>query len=60
MDGNKRTAFLSAGLFLALNGYRLQTSQADATSAMLAVAAGKLSEGDFALWLRANIRTSPS
>ena len=56
VDGNKRAAFLSAGLFLALNGYRLQTSQADATSTMFAVAAGMLSESDLAVWLRAKIQ----
>ena len=32
VDGNKRAAFLATGLFLYLNGYRLNASQADATS----------------------------
>ena len=54
VDGNKRAAFLSAGLFLALNGFRLTASQVDATQAMLALAAGELSEVEFARWLRAN------
>ena len=31
VDGNKRAAFLAAGLFLHLNGHRLVTTQADAT-----------------------------
>ncbi len=52
VDGNKRAAFLAVGLFLYLNGYRLQAAQADATLTMLAVAAGDLSEDDFAAWLR--------
>src|SRR5262245_36575414 len=30
VDGNKRAAFLSIGLFLAINGYRLQADQVDA------------------------------
>ena len=30
VDGNKRVAFLAVGLFLALNGWRLQATQADA------------------------------
>lgn len=52
VDGNKRAAFLAAGLFLYLNGWRLQASQAVATLAMLAVASGEISEPEFASWLR--------
>ena len=52
VDGNKRAAFLAVGLFLYLNGLRLQASQADATLTMLAVAAGDISEEAFAAWLR--------
>ena len=55
-DGNKRAAFLATGLFLGLNGHRLVTSQADATLTMLALAAGDLSEDEFAQWLRAHIQ----
>ena len=54
VDGNKRAAFLAVGLFLYLNGYRLQASQGQATLTMLAVAAGDLSEEAFAAWLRAH------
>lgn len=52
IDGNKRAAFLAVGMFLYLNGLRLQVSQAEATVTMLAVAAGDISEEDFAAWLR--------
>jgi death on curing protein len=52
VDGNKRAAFLAAGLFLALNGRRLAASQADATLTLLAVAAGQMDEATFARWLR--------
>lgn len=55
VDGNKRVAFLAVGLFLALNGWRLQTTQAEATLTMLAVAAGELSEEALAAWLRSHI-----
>jgi death on curing protein len=54
VDGNKRAAFLGTGLFLALNGFRLTASQLNATQAILALAAGELSEEGFARWLRAN------
>ena len=52
VDGNKRVAFLAVGLFLALNGQRLVATQAEATLAMLDVAAGTLNEAAFAQWLR--------
>ena len=52
IDGNKRAAFLCIGLFLAINGWRLKTTQLEATSAILAVAAGELEETAFAEWLR--------
>ncbi len=54
IDGNKRVAFLSVGLFLGLNGYKLMASQVDATLTMLAVASGDLNEVDFASWIRLN------
>ncbi len=57
VDGNKRVAFLAAGLFLALNGLRLHATQADATVTMLALAAGDLGEDDYAEWLRAHARS---
>ena len=52
VDGNKRAAFLATGLFLYLNGYRLNVSQAEATVTMLAVATGDITEDAFAAWLR--------
>jgi death-on-curing protein len=54
VDGNKRVAFLSVGLFLGLNGYKLKATQVDATLIMLAVAGGEMNEVDFANWIRAN------
>lgn len=44
VDGNKRAAFLSIGVFLAINGYRLVADQFDAIQIMLAVAAGEIDE----------------
>ena len=52
VDGNKRAAFLAVGLFLYLNGYRLGATQAEATLTMLALAAGDITEPEFAAWLR--------
>ncbi len=52
VDGNKRAAFLSVGLFLFLNGYRLTATQVDATLTILALAAGEIDEAGFAEWIR--------
>ena len=56
VDGKKRAAFLAVGLLLVINGYRLVTTQADATLTMLAVAAGDMDEGALADWIRAHIQ----
>ena len=55
-DGNKRAAFLSVGLFLGLNGYRLDADQVDAARKVLALAAGELSEKEFAAWIRTHLK----
>lgn len=55
VDGNKRAAFLSVGLFLYLNGWRLRAKQADATLTVFALAAGDLTESEFGGWLRERI-----
>ena len=59
VDGNKRAAFLTVGMFLYLNGYRLSTTQADATVTVLALAAGDITEEQFAAWLRAKVVIRP-
>ncbi|MFN7938603.1 MAG: type II toxin-antitoxin system death-on-curing family toxin [Bryobacteraceae bacterium] len=51
VDGNKRAAFLSIGLFLAINGWRLVAGQVDAIQTVLAVAAGELGESGLAAWI---------
>lgn len=57
LDGNKRTAFVCAELFLALNGTALIADDANCVNTMLALAAGELPEAEFAAWLR--IHTTP-
>jgi death-on-curing protein len=52
VDGNKRAAFLSIGLFLGLNGHRLVAHQAEATVAMFSLAAGDWREAELAAWIR--------
>jgi len=52
VDGNKRTAFLAAYVFLRLNGLDLVADEIAATNSMLALASGEMTEADFAAWLR--------
>ncbi len=54
VDGNKRTAFLAAYIFLSVNGHELEADEVDAVTAVLALAAGKMGEDAFAAWLREN------
>ena len=52
IDGNKRTAFVAAAVFLGRNGLLLTAAEADATVAMLGVAEGIMSEAQLASWLK--------
>ena len=55
VDGNKRAAFLSIGVFLAINGFALNAEQPDAIRTMLAVANGELGELELASWIQDNL-----
>jgi death-on-curing protein len=55
VDGNKRSAFLALGIFLAANGWRLETTQIDAIETMLSLARGTLDEDILANWVRDRI-----
>ena len=52
IDGNKRTGFVAAELFLRLNGLVLHADDTSSVLTMLAVAAGDITEDAFAAWLR--------
>ena len=49
-DGNKRTAWVMARLFLQLNDVSILFDKADAIGTMLALASGILTEGELAKW----------
>jgi death-on-curing protein len=55
-DGNKRIGFVTAVLFLELNGVRFSATEVDVTVQTLALAARKISETQYAIWLEANSR----
>jgi death-on-curing protein len=52
VDGNKRTAFVCVETFLILNGLDLAASDAECVVAVLDLAAGAMTEEEFADWLR--------
>lgn len=54
IDGNKRTGYVAAELFLALNGFDLNAADAECVVTMLQVASGEITEEAFAVWLRAH------
>jgi death-on-curing protein len=54
VDGNKRTAYVVAEIFLVLNGFKLVSSDTDSILTTLALAAGDLSEDALADWFRRN------
>ena len=54
-DGNKRTAWVIARLFLKLNAVELAFDKADAIRTMLALASGTLEEDALAAWFRTHL-----
>jgi len=54
VDGNKRTGFAAAAIFLDRNGLELSASEAEATRMTLGLAAGAITEDEYAAWLRDN------
>jgi death-on-curing protein len=56
LDGNKRTGFMMGAGFLERNGFEFVATEAEAVLRTLALAAGEMSEGDYAAWLKANSR----
>lgn len=50
-DGNKRVAFVTMVVFLALNGWVFDAPESEVVTAMLAVAAGTSKEADLATWV---------
>lgn len=56
LDGNKRTAWVTARLFLADNGLRLKVDPVDAIQTMENVAGGAVDEKILADWFRSHIK----
>lgn len=54
LDGNKRTAWVAARVFLRLNGIRIAFDRQDAIDTMVSLASGMLSEDAMGDWFRAH------
>jgi death on curing protein len=52
VDGNKRTSFIVANVFLLDHGYEIATDDAELVAAVTALASGQLDEARFAEWVR--------
>lgn len=59
LDGNKRSGFVSAALFLEINGYRFSAPEEQVVERTLALAVGAVAEADYAAWLEKSCRTAP-
>ena len=55
VDGNKRTAFVTAGMFLLRNGASLNVAEAEVVVVFNDLAAGKLTEAELAAWYRRHL-----
>jgi death-on-curing protein len=58
LDGNKRTGFVTAIVFLECNGYRFEATEVDAAIRTLALAAGEMTEAEYATWLKLNSQSA--
>lgn len=55
VDGNKRTAWIAARLFLLDNGFRISFDPLDAIRVMEGVASGTVSQSELAAWFRTKL-----
>ena len=59
-DGNKRTAFLAAVIFLGLNGLDFVAPEDEVVKKMLALAAGDLDEASLTAWIQSRVKSRPT
>jgi len=59
VDGNKRTAFVVAEIFLGLNGHEIETTDEDVVDTFMRLADGNLSEKRLAEWIREHMKAVP-
>ena len=57
VDGNKRTGFMAAYVFLDIDGSTLVADEVSATAMTMSLAASEIDENDYGIWLATNIET---
>ena len=60
LDGNKRAGFMAAYIFLGANGQELQAPEEEALVFTVGLAAGEVSESEYAVWLKASCGKKPA
>ena len=55
VDGNKRTGFIAAYMFLDINGSTLLADDVSATAMTLSLAESEIDENDYGTWLVENL-----
>lgn len=56
VDGNKRTGFMAAAAFLELNGRSFEAPEVEVVLQTLGLAAGEVTEAQYAIWLEKHTR----
>jgi death-on-curing protein len=60
LEGNKRAGFMAAYIFLGANGQELQAPEEDALVFTVGLAAGEVSESEYAAWLKSSCGKKPA
>lgn len=55
-DGNKRTAWMIANVFLDVNGYEIEFAATDAYAVVIGLAEGSISEDQLVAWFRTRLK----
>lgn len=57
VDGNERSGFVAAGVFLLLNGYEIEAPEPEVVEVVMRVAGGQLDRDGLADWIRASLQS---
>lgn len=60
LDGNKRSGFVAAALFLEVNGLKFRASEEEVVERTLALAAGEIEAAEYAVWLEQSCAPRPA
>lgn len=55
VDGNKRTGFILAALFLEINGAKFEATEVEVVVQTIGLASGNVTEAEYARWLESSL-----